>query len=534
MKNIGEYDYVIIGAGSAGCVVANRLSADPKIRVLLVEAGPPDRNLWLKVPIGYAKTISNPSLSWNYQTAPEPELNDRSIIWPRGKVLGGSSSVNGLIYTRGQAEDYNHWRQIGNLGWDYNSVLPYFRRSERQIRGADEWHGDKGPLAVSDLEPNTLGDSFIEAAQQAGLPINQDFNGATQEGAGYFQVTTRKGVRCSAAQAFLKPIRHRKNLKILTRYLVTRLIITERRVTGVTFRDKTGENFSVSAKHEVILSAGSINSPQILELSGIGSGDRLRQVGVDVVHDLPGVGHNLQDHFQVRSIFRCRKPITLNDDLMNPLRLIRAGINYVFRRSGPMTFSAGSAGCFAKVHPSSKTPDTQIHFITFSTDRPGEGLHKFSAFTSSTCYLRPESRGEVHITSSDPSVPPRIQANYLTATRDQEMAVRGLRLSRRVIAQPAMTQFFQSEERPGSALNSDEELLEFARETGGTIFHPVGTCKMGPASDVNAVVDSELRVRGIDSLRVIDASIMPTLISANTNAPVIMIGEKGADFILSS
>ncbi len=259
MKNIGEYDYVIIGAGSAGCVVANRLSADPEIRVLLIEAGPQDRNLWLKVPIGYAKTISNPSLSWNYQTAPEPELNDRSIIWPRGKVLGGSSSVNGLIYTRGQAEDYDHWRQLGNSGWDYDSVLPYFRRSEKQIRGADEWHGDEGPLAVSDLEPNALSDSFIEAAQQEGLPFNPDFNGAAQEGTGYFQVTTRKGVRCSAAQAFLKPIRHRKNLQVLTRYLVTQLTFDGRRVTGVRLRDRTGKDLSVSAKYEVILSAGAIN-----------------------------------------------------------------------------------------------------------------------------------------------------------------------------------------------------------------------------------------------------------------------------------
>ncbi len=534
MKNIGEYDYVIIGAGSAGCVVANRLSADPEIRVLLIEAGPQDRNLWLKVPIGYAKTISNPSLSWNYQTAPEPELNDRSIIWPRGKVLGGSSSVNGLIYTRGQAEDYDHWRQLGNSGWDYDSVLPYFRRSEKQIRGADEWHGDEGPLAVSDLEPNALSDSFIEAAQQEGLPFNPDFNGAAQEGTGYFQVTTRKGVRCSAAQAFLKPIRHRKNLQVLTRYLVTQLTFDGRRVTGVRFRDRTGKDLSVSAKYEVILSAGAINSPQILELSGIGSGNRLRQVGADVVHDLPGVGCNLQDHFQVRSIFRCRKPITLNDDMMNPLRQIMIGMDYIFRRSGPLTFSAGSAGCFTKVHPTSKTPDTQIHFITFSTDRPGEGLHNFSAFTSSTCQLRPESRGGVHITSPDPAASPRIQANYLSSARDQEMAVRGLQLSRRIVSQPAMAEFYQSEERPGSTLNSDEELLEFARETGGTIFHPVGTCKMGPVRDISAVVDAKLKVHGIDSLRVIDASIMPTLISANTNAPAIMIGEKGADFILST
>ncbi len=534
MTELAEYDYIIIGAGSAGCVLANRLSADPNMRVLLVEAGAMDRNPWIHVPIGYAKTMFNPSLSWGYETEPEPELRGRRISWPRGKVLGGSSSVNGLIYTRGQAQDYDHWRQLGNAGWGYKDVLPYFLRSEDQVRGADPWHGSGGPIAVSDLEHTDLGDAFIEAAKQEGLPKNPDFNGATQEGVGYYQLTTRNGLRCSAATGFLKPVRDRKNLTIMTGTLVLHLLLEGCRVVGVALRSKADGERGIRVRREVIVSAGAINSPQILELSGIGDGERIRKFGIDPMHQLSGVGENLQDHFQARAIFRCRMPVTLNDDLMNPLRAAFIGLRYIFQRQGPLAYSAGSVGCFARLHPGSETPDTQIHFITYSADRPGEGLHKFSAFTSSTCFLRPESRGNIHIRSSDPAKTPHIQANYLSALRDQEMAVRGLQLSRRIVMKPAMAKYYESEELPGSQFNNDEKLLDFVRDNGGTIFHPVGSCKMGPLSDSGAVVDAELRVHGIAGLRVADASIMPSLISANTNAPSIMIGEKAADMIIGA
>jgi choline dehydrogenase len=524
-----QFHYVIIGAGSAGCVLANRLSADPSISVLLIEAGGRDWNPWIHIPVGYFKTMHNPKLDWCYRTEPDPGLNDRSIDWPRGKVLGGSSAINGLLYVRGQPRDYDHWRQLGNAGWTWEDVLPYFMRAEDQERGADEYHGVGGPLGISDMRVRRdVCDAFIKGAGECGIPARDDFNREDNEGAGYFQLTARNGFRCSTATGYLKPVRRRPNLTVATRAHVERLCFDARRATGVVYR-QSGHRIEVTAQQEIILSAGAIGSPQLLQLSGVGPGELLQRLGIPVVHALPGVGRNLQDHLQIRSVYKCSRP-TLNDEVNNPLRKMLIGLEYILFRTGPMSMGASQVAAFARTDPMRETPDIQFHFQPLSADKPGAGLHRYSAFTSSVCQLRPESRGYIAIRSPDASDYPEIHPNYLSTSTDQKVTVAGMKLSRRICSSAAMAPFVEEELLPGPHVQGDEALVQCAREIGQTIYHPVGTCKMG--CDAESVVDERLRVRGIDGLRVVDASIMPTITSGNTNAPIIMIAEKAADMIL--
>lgn len=530
MRDFGSFDYVIVGGGSAGCVLANRLSASGVYRVLLLEAGGEDRNPWIHIPIGYGKLFKNPKLNWLYETEPEPELMNRRILQPRGKVLGGSSSINGLVYIRGQKEDFDHWRQLGNVGWSYEDVLPYFRKAEDQQRGGDEYHGIGGPLSVSDqTEPHELCEAFIAAAEQTGIPRNDDFNGVRQEGAGYFQTTSRRGRRCSAAVGYLRPARQRPNLRVLTNAPTTRVLFEGGAAIGVAFAHQ-GEQWKVLAAGEVILAAGAIATPQLLQLSGVGPAALLQRFGVTVVKDMPGIGEDLQDHLQSRVVYRCTRPITLNDDVASLARSVGIGLRYALRRKGPLTISAGYAGGFFRTDPRLATPDVQAHFINFSTTKMGDKLHPFSGFTASICQLRPESRGWVRIKSADPALPPAIQLNYLAAETDRRTMIAGLKLLRQIMAAPALRPYVESEYEPGADCASDEDLLRHIRERASTIYHPTCTCRMG--EDARAVVDARLRLRGMGRLRIIDGSVMPRVVSGNTNAAIIMIGEKGADMIL--
>ncbi len=525
------FDYIIVGAGSAGCVLANRLTASGRHRVLLLEAGGRDRNIWIHIPLGYGKLFSNPKVNWLYSTEPEPELNNRRVIQPRGKVLGGSSSINGLLYIRGQHEDYDHWRQLGNAGWAFADVLPYFRRAEDQERGGDDLHGVGGHLKVSDVcEPHPLCEAFIAAAQQSGFPRNDDFNGPTQEGAGYFQLTARNGRRWSTAVGYLKEARRRPNLAVVPNALATRVLFSGRRAIGVEYRQ--GETtHTAHANAEVIVSGGAFNSPQLLQLSGLGPAKILRELGIGVVADMPGVGADLQDHLQIRMLYRCTEPITMNDVINNWRHRYAAGLRYLLSRKGLLTIGAGYAGAFLRTRPDLATPDVQFHFLIFSADAAGATLHPFPGFMASVCQLRPDSRGFVRIKSSDPSVPPAIQPRYLSARTDCDCVTDGMKLLRRVMNQPVMRKYIAEERAPGPNCASDADFLAFARETGTTVYHPTSTCRMG--SDPNAVVDERLRVRGFERLRVIDASIMPTVVSGNTNAAAVMIGEKGVDMVLA-
>ncbi|MCP5151964.1 MAG: choline dehydrogenase [Ectothiorhodospiraceae bacterium] len=524
-----KFDYVVVGAGSAGCVVAARLSEDPACRVLLLEAGGEDDYLWIHVPVGYFKTMHNPRTDWRYKTEPQSELGGRQLDWPRGKVLGGSSSINGLLYVRGQPRDYDHWRQLGNAGWSWDDVLPYFLRSEDQERGESTWHGVGGPLAVSNMRiRRDVCDAFIRGAAELGLPTREDFNGEEQEGAGYFQLTARDGRRCSTAVGYLRPARKRRNLVVRTHAHTERLLLVDGRVIGVRYQGRDGAAVEVEATREVVLSAGAIGSPQILQISGIGPPDVLGRAGVRCQHALPGVGRNLQDHLQVRSVYRCTRP-TLNDEVNNPLRKALIGLEYIVRRTGPMSMGASQVAAFARTRPELETPDIQFHFQPLSADKPGEGLHRFSAFTVSVCQLRPESRGHIDIRSPDPHQHPAIEPRYLTAPTDRATVVAGMRLTRRLCATDAMRPFVAEEILPGSDVEGDDALLDAARRLSQTIYHPVGTCRMG--EDPMAVVDARLRLRGLGGLRVVDASIMPTITSGNTNAPVIMIAEKAAELI---
>jgi len=525
-----EFDYVIVGAGSAGCVLANRLTADGKHSVLLLEAGPRDSNPWIHVPLGYGRLFKEKTVNWMYQTEPEPGLNGRSVFQPRGKVLGGSSSINGLLYVRGQHEDYDRWRQHGNQGWGYDDVLPYFKKAEDQTRGADDFHGVGGPLPVSDWRhADPLSAAFVEAAVETGIPRNRDFNGATQEGAGFFQTTSRGGRRASTAVAYLRPAKHRKNLQVETAALAERILFEGRRAVAVAYRH-AGVSRKARARKEILISGGAYNSPQLLQLSGVGPADLLRQHGIQVLLDAPGVGHDLQDHMQVRVITRCCQTVTLNDIINHPGRKVLAGLRYAAFRTGPLTISAGTSGAFFKTNPRLATPDIQIHFLPFSTDKMGEKLHSFSGFTASVCQLRPESRGSLRIRSADPFAPPEIRINYLASEVDKAAFIEGLKILRKILRAPALAPYTVEEVDPGGKVVSDEALLAFCRERGTTVYHPTSTCRMG--NDPLAVVDQRLRLRGIEGLRVVDASVMPDLVSGNTNAPVIMIAEKASDMIL--
>ncbi|MDO9413988.1 MAG: choline dehydrogenase [Pseudolabrys sp.] len=529
MTTAQSFDYIVVGAGSAGCVLANRLTASGRHRVLLLEAGGNDRNLWIHIPLGYAKLFTNAKYNWLYKSEPEPELNGREIIQPRGKVLGGSSSINGLIYLRGQPQDFDHWRQLGNSGWSFDDVLPYFRKSEDQERGADDMHGTGGPLAVSDVEKHPLCEAFIEATEQAGFPRTEDFNGRDQEGAGYFQLTARNGRRRSTAAGFLKQARKRPNLVVATGALATRVLFDGSRATGIAYT-QNGLQHTAHAAAEVILAGGAFNSPQLLQLSGVGPAEHLRSLGIPVVADRQGVGADLQDHFQVRMQYRCTEPITMNDFVNDWRQRIHGGLRYMTSRKGMLTIGAGYAGAFLRTRRELETPDVQIHFILFSADSLGGGLHPFPGFTASVCQLRPESRGTVRIKSRDPAAAPAIQPRYLSSQFDIDTILDGMKLQRTIMSQKAMQHYIAEERVPGAACTSDADLLAYARATGTTIFHPTSTCRMG--SDPAAVVDKRLRVHGISGLRVIDASIMPTVVSGNTNAAVVMIAEKGADMVL--
>jgi choline dehydrogenase len=525
-----EFDYVIVGAGSAGCVLANRLSASGKHSVLLLEAGPKDTNLWIHVPLGYGKLFKEKTVNWMYQTEPEPGLNGRQVFQPRGKVLGGSSSINGLLYVRGQHEDYDRWRQHGNAGWGYDDVLPYFKKAENQQRGGDKYHGVGGPLPVSDWRhADPLSEAFVAAAAETGIPTNPDFNGAAQEGAGFFQTTTRRGRRASTAFSYLRPAKGRRNLHVETGALAQRLLFEGRRARAVEYR-QNGALKTARARKEILVSSGAYNSPQLLQLSGIGPAELLKTHGIDVVLDAPGVGNDLQDHMQVRLVMRCAQRITLNDTLNHPLRRIMAGARYAAFRKGPLTIAAGTSGAFFKTNPRLASPDIQIHFLPFSTDKMGEKLHSFSGFTASVCQLRPESRGSLRIKSADPTVPPEIRINYLATETDRAAFIDGIKILRKILSAPALKPYVVDEAYPGSKVSTDEDVLDYCRRTGSTVYHPTSTCRMG--NDPLAVVDQRLRLRGIEGLRVVDASVMPDLMSGNTNAPTIMIAEKASDMIL--
>jgi choline dehydrogenase len=525
------YDYIVIGAGSAGCVLANRLTANGRYSVLLLEAGPSDNYLWIHIPIGYAKTMFHPVYNWGFHTEPEPNMKGREMYWPRGRVLGGSSSINGLIYVRGQPQDYDHWAALGNQGWAWNDVLPYFIKSEHNTRGASAFHGTDGPLWCSDIdEKHQLVEAIIRGGAELGVPRNDDFNAGQQEGVGYYQLFTRNGWRCSTAVAYLRPSRRRPNLRVKTDALATRLTFEGSRATGATYVQH-GVAFTARAGREVVLAAGAIQSPQLLQLSGIGPVDLLRGMDIPVVAHLPGVGENLQDHLQLRAMYKVSRPITTNDELRSLVGRIRMGVRWLFQRRGPLAVGINQAGMFTRVLPESLTPDIQFHFATLSADQAGAAPHPWPGCTFSVCQLRPESRGTVRIKSRDPKTPPAMRPNYLATAGDQRCAVEGLKFARRLAATRALRTYLTEEYRPGSSCATDADLLDFAREFGATIFHPSGTCKMG--QDPLAVVDTRLRVHGVAGLRVVDCSVMPTLVSGNTNSPVVMIAEKAADLILA-
>lgn len=531
MPNLAEnFDFIIIGAGSAGCVVANRLSENPRHRVLLIEAGTHDRNPWLHIPVGYFKTMHNPKTDWCYVTEPDAGLNQRQLKWPRGKVLGGSSALNGLLYIRGQPEDYDAWAAAGNPGWAFADVLPLFIRAEDQQRGALPLHGIGGPQKVSDIHlRRAITTAYIAAAQEAGIPTNDDFNGAHQEGVGYFQLTTYRGRRWSTATGYLKPARRRANLTVLTQAHVARLHCTERRVDAV--ECIIGQQRHVlRATKEIVLCAGAIGSPQILQLSGIGDGRLLQQHAIPVVRALVGVGQNLKDHLQIRAVYRTNQP-TLNDELNHPLRKLRIGLEYALFRRGPMTMAASQVAIFTRAIPTAPRPDIQFHFQPLSADSPGEGAHPFSAFTASVCQLRPTSSGQVRIRSPHHTDHPAIHPNYLATDEDCQVAIAAMKVSRRIATMPALRQYIIGEHPANLTLTTDAALLEHARNTATTIYHPSCTCKMGPAQDPQAVVDPTLKVHGLTGLRLADASIMPSIPSGNTNAACIMIGEKCADLV---
>ncbi|WP_421709386.1 GMC family oxidoreductase [Algihabitans sp.] len=528
-NKIGTFDYVIVGAGSAGCVLANRLSADPDVRVLLLEAGGKDDWIWFKIPIGYLYCMGNPRADWGFKTEPEPGLNGRALGYPRGKVLGGCSSINGMLYLRGQSADYDGWRQMGNTGWGWDEVLPYFLRSEDHFdgesphhRAGGEWRVERQRLSWEILE------AFAQAAELAGIPRSDDFNRGDNEGVGLFHVNQRRGLRWSTSTGFLKPALKRPNLTVVTHAQAERLLFDGTRVTGLAFR-QDGAPAWAEASGEVILAAGAVGSPQLLELSGIGKPEVLQDHGIALRHALPGVGENLQDHLQIRTVFRVAGTRTMNQVANSLFGKAAMGLEYLVKRSGPLTMAPSQLGAFVRSDPSQATPNLEYHVQPLSLDRFGEPLHRFPAFTASVCNLRPESRGSIHIRSADFRDAPAIRPNYLATATDRRVAADSIRLTRKICAQAPLQAFAAEEIKPGPEIVGEEELARAAGDIATTIFHPVGTCKMG--EDPLAVVDARLRLHGLQGLRVVDASVMPTIVSGNTNSPTIMIAEKASDMI---
>jgi choline dehydrogenase len=525
----GEYDYIIVGAGSAGCVLANRLSEDPGKRVLLLEAGGRDKSFLIHVPVGFATLMNHKGYNWCFATEPEANCKGRSIPIPRGKTLGGSSSINGMLYVRGQPLDYDTWSQLGNRGWSYESVLPYFKKSENFERGGDESRGHGGPLNVADMyERAELLDAFIDAGVAEGYPRTVDYNDGNQEGFGYYQITQKNGRRCSTAKAFLEPAVSRPNLAVETNAQATGLLLEDGRCSGVAYR-QNGVQREARCRGEVILAAGAVQSPHLLELSGIGQPALLKSLGIEVKHALPGVGENYRDHYATRMAWRVKLPCTLNEQTRG-IAMAREIARYLFTRRGILTLTAGIVHGFVKTRPEVAGPDIQYHFAHASyANAADRKFDRQPGMTVAICQLRPESKGTIHVKSRDPLAPPSIRPNFLAEAVDRQCLVDGMKIARRVVENAAMDKYRSHELRPGPAVQTDEQWLDFARDNGQTVYHPIGTCKMG--HDPMAVVDDQLRVHGIHGLRVVDASIMPTLVSGNTNAPVIMIAEKGADLI---